>query len=524
MSKGMRLDEIIREIPGAPAIEGDGAVVVSGVHHDSRAVEPGDLFVVRKGQSSDGARFVGAAAEKGAAAVLVARAHASDVQTPLPKIVVDDVADGLAYAAAAVYGHPAFGMDITGITGTNGKTTTTYLLRAAVDGAIGIPRCGIIGTAGHVFGGETIDASHTTPEADELARVMARMKQRGATHVAMEVSSIALTLGRVRAVRFRVAAFSNLTQDHLDFHGDMRRYSEAKKLLFTELGPSVAVVNVDDPFGEELANATKGIVLRVSSGAFGTAGEKAKNHGKTADICVQHATMSIRGIAAVVKTPDGDVAFSSPLTGAHNVDNLALVLGCVFALDLDVDRAASALASETGAPGRLERCDTKDDDVSVFVDYAHTPDALARALDALRATTKGRILCVFGCGGDRDPTKREPMGFEAASRSDVAIVTNDNPRTEEPEAIARAVFLGVRRAALPEVSAADVARGERGALTVLDRAEAIDLAVKSAKPGDTVLIAGKGHEPYQIVGTTKRHFDDREEARRALEARRGARG
>jgi UDP-N-acetylmuramoyl-L-alanyl-D-glutamate--2,6-diaminopimelate ligase len=522
MSHGMRLDEIIREIPGNPSIEGDGSVVVTGVHHDSRAVEPGDLFVVRKGQSSDGARFVGAASEKGAAAVLVARANALEVTTTLPKIIVDDVSDGLAYAAAAVYGHPAFGMDIAGITGTNGKTTTTYLLRAAIDGAIGLPRCGIIGTAGHVFGGETLDASHTTPEADELARVMARMKQRGATHVAMEVSSIALTLGRAKAVRFRVAAFSNLTQDHLDFHGDMDRYREAKKLLFTELGPSVAVVNVDDAFGEELARSTKGIVLRVSSGAFGTAGNRAAP--KNADILVQHATMSIRGIAAAVKTPDGDIAFSSPLTGAHNVDNLALVLGCVFALDLDVERAASALASEHGAPGRLERCDTKDDDVSVFVDYAHTPDALARVLDALRATTKGRILCVFGCGGDRDATKREPMGFEAASRADVAIVTNDNPRTEDPEEIARAVVLGVRRAALAEISAADVVRGERGAITVLDRAEAIELAVRSAKPGDTVLVAGKGHEPYQIVGTTKRHFDDREESRRALDARRGARG
>ena len=505
----MRLSEIAREIPGKTEIVGDSAVLVSGVHHDSRRIGPGDLFVVRKGRESDGAQFVAAAKERGASALLVGRAHAADVTSDLPRIIVSDVADGLAFAAAAVYGHPAFGMDITGITGTNGKTTTSYLLRAAIDGAIGEPRCGIIGTVGHVFGDETLDASHTTPEADELARVMARMKDRGARHVAMEVSSIAITLGRARAVRFRVAAFSNLTQDHLDFHGSMEAYGAAKKALFTELAPSVAVVNVDDPFGDEIVAAAHGIVLRVSG-----------KGRKDADICVLSSAMTIHGLTAKVRTPSGIIELASPLTGAHNIDNLALVLGCVQALELPVARAAAALVAETGAPGRLERCDEASDPAAVFVDYAHTPDALARVLTAVRASCTGRVLCVFGCGGDRDKGKREPMGFEAASRADVLVVTNDNPRTEDPAEIARAVLLGVARADKALASAGDIRAGASGAIVILDRAAAIELAIGSARAGDVVLIAGKGHEPYQIIGTEKRHFDDREEARRVLSLRR----
>jgi UDP-N-acetylmuramoyl-L-alanyl-D-glutamate--2,6-diaminopimelate ligase len=507
----MTLSEIAREIPGTTEIVGDGAALVSGVHHDSRRVGPGDLFVVRKGQTSDGARFVGAAREQGAAALLLTREQSPHVTSDLPRIVVEDIGDGLAFAAAAVYGHPTFGMDITGITGTNGKTTTSYLLRAAIDGAIGMPQCGIIGTVGHVFGNQTLDASHTTPEADELARVMAQMKEKGARHVAMEVSSIAVTLGRVRAVRFRVAAFSNLTQDHLDFHGSMQAYGDAKKALFTDLAPSVAVVNVDDPFGEEIARAAHGQVLRVSG-----------KGQKDADICVLSAHMSITGLTALVRTPSGTMELRSPLTGAHNIDNLALVLGCVQALDLDVARAVRSLADETGAPGRLERCDQEGDVAAVFVDYAHTPDALARVLTAVRASCTGRVISVFGCGGDRDRAKREPMGFEAASRSNVAIVTNDNPRTESPEDIAREVLLGVERAEKKLVSADDLLAGQDGAACILDRAEAIQLAIRAARKGDVVLIAGKGHEPYQIMGTEKRHFDDREEARRVLSLLRGA--
>jgi UDP-N-acetylmuramoyl-L-alanyl-D-glutamate--2,6-diaminopimelate ligase len=387
-----------------------------------------------------------------------------------------------------------------GITGTNGKMTTTHLVRAAVDGALGRSSCGVLGTVGHSFGGWYADAEHTTPEADDVARTMAEMRARGATHVAMEVSSHALTLGRVRAVRFRVAAFTNLTQDHLDFHGSMAEYAASKARLFTELGPGAAVLNVDDAFGRELVARVRAPLVRVSARV-----------GADADVVPLSARIDAGGIHARVRTPDGEVGIDSRLVGAHNLENLLLALGIAQALDLDVSRAAEALSREPGAPGRLERCDGEDDDVVVLVDYAHTPDALARALDSVRAITTGRVWCVFGCGGDRDRAKREPMGEAVARRADVAIVSNDNPRTEDPRAIAEAVVAGVRAAG-------------KVPLVELDRRKAIEQAVRSASRGDVVLVAGKGHEDYQIVGTVKHPFDDRIEARRALAERRGARG
>jgi UDP-N-acetylmuramoyl-L-alanyl-D-glutamate--2,6-diaminopimelate ligase len=345
-----------------------------------------------------------------------------------------------------------------------------------------------------------VPAEHTTPEADEVARTMAAMRARGATHVAMEVSSHALELGRVRAVRFRVAAFTNLTQDHLDFHGSMSAYAAAKARLFTELGPAGAVVNVDDAFGRELVALAKSPVVRLSARV-----------GADADVVPLEARVDARGIAARVRTPAGEVSLVSRLVGTHNLENLLLALGVIHALELDVARAAHALSREPGAPGRLERCDGEGDDIVALVDYAHTPDALARALDAVRAVTGGKVWCVFGCGGDRDPTKRGPMGEAVGRRADVAVVTNDNPRTEDPRAIADAVVAGVRMA------------GKEAHLE-LDRRKAIDFAVRSSGAGDVVLVAGKGHEDYQIVGTVKHAFDDRIETRRALGERRRARG
>jgi UDP-N-acetylmuramoyl-L-alanyl-D-glutamate--2,6-diaminopimelate ligase len=376
--------------------------------------------------------------------------------------------------------------------------------------------CGTIGTVGHAFGALRFAAEHTTPEADEIARVMAAMRAHGATHVAMEVSSHALALGRVRAVRFRVAAFTNLTQDHLDFHESMHAYAEAKALLFTELAPGAAVVNVDDAFGRDLATRVKAPLVRVSTRAGASEAE--------AEIAPREVRMSARGIDANVRTPAGDVAIASRLVGAHNLENLLVALGVAHALELDLARAAEALGREGGAPGRLERCDADGDDVTVLVDYAHTPDALARVLDAIRAVAKGSVWCVFGCGGDRDPTKRGPMGIAVAERSDMAIVTNDNPRSEDPKAIAEAVVGGLRAGGMVEVDTAALARGTRGYAVELDRRTAIGVAVRAAAPGDVVLVAGKGHEDYQIVGTDKRRFDDREEARAALADRRRARG
>ena len=533
---GMTLAEIAREIPGASAIEGDGAVRCFGVHHDSRRVQAGDLFVVRRGEKYDGSTFVTDAIARGAVAVLAERHDGPTSTQPVsigsgtgtgtgarvvPVLRVDDVATGLAYAAAAVYGHPAFSLDIVGVTGTNGKTTTTHIVRAAIDGALGLPKCGIVGTIGHTYAGRSIAASHTTPEADELARVLAVMRKRGATHVAMEVSSIALVLGRVKAVRFRVAAFTNLTQDHLDFHGSMDAYAAAKMALFTTCQPGLAVVNVDDPFGVRIAAAAKCKVLRVRTKV-----------GAEGDIAPVSVDASASGMRIVARVPGGTVEIASRLVGLHNLENLLVAIGVASALELEVDRAAAALATEIGAPGRLERCDGPGDDIVVLVDYAHTPDALARVLDAVREVAQPqdeaggsralapRLLCVFGCGGDRDPSKRAPMGESVGARADVAIITNDNPRTEAPEAIAEPVEEGVRLAGLTRLAPQEIAVARKGYVVELDRERAIALAIEAARPGDVVLVAGKGHEDYQIVGTTKRPFDDRIEARRALEARR----
>jgi UDP-N-acetylmuramoyl-L-alanyl-D-glutamate--2,6-diaminopimelate ligase len=303
-------------------------------------------------------------------------------------------------------------------------------------------------------------------------------------------------------VRFRVAAFTNLTQDHLDYHGSMEAYAAAKMELFTTLAPGLAVVNVGDPFGVEIAKRAKCKTLRVRTAV----------DAPDADIVPESIDAKASGMRIVARTPKGRVELATRLVGLHNVENLLVALGCVIALDLDVERAASALGAEAGAPGRLERCDGPDDDVTVLVDYAHTPDALARALDAVRAVAgQGRVVCVFGCGGDRDPTKRYPMGEAVGRRADVAIVTSDNPRTEDPVAIAKPVEEGVRSAgATPIVE--------------LDRARAIERSIVEARAGDVVLIAGKGHEDYQIIGKEKRHFDDRERARAALGDRRARRG
>jgi UDP-N-acetylmuramoyl-L-alanyl-D-glutamate--2,6-diaminopimelate ligase len=300
-----------------------------------------------------------------------------------------------------------------------------------------------------------------------------------------------------------VAALTNLTQDHLDFHGSMAAYAKAKARLFTELGPGTAVLNVDDPFGRELTLRAKAPLVRVSTRIGAST--------KDADVAPRRADVGSRGIDATVRTPAGDVRIASRLAGAHNLENLLLALGIAHALGLDLGRAADALSNEAGVPGRLERCDAEGDDVVVLVDYAHTPDALGRVLDTVRAVTPGRVWCVFGCGGDRDPTKRAPMGEAVARRADRTVVTSDNPRGEDPGAIAAAIVGGVHAAGVEPI-------------VELDRRAAIDLAVRSASPGDLVLVAGKGHEDHQIVGGVKHPFDDRVEARRALGARRRGRG
>jgi UDP-N-acetylmuramoyl-L-alanyl-D-glutamate--2,6-diaminopimelate ligase len=489
---GTTLGDVAKAI-GATCSSNDAEVRVTGLCQDSRKVAAGDLFAARAGTKTDGWSFVGNALARGAVAVL-AEAGSPREQPAVPVLYVADVRPALARASALIYGDPTATLEVVGITGTNGKTTVSYLVRAAIGASS--KRAGLLGTVGYGFEGWEIEAPNTTPEADDIARIASEMLSRGATHLVMEVSSHALAQARVDAVRFRVAAFTNLTQDHLDFHGDMQAYGLAKARLFLEHRPSVSVINVDDPFGADLAKKVTSKLIRVSSSI-----------GADAEVAPVSITPHPKRTVARVRTPAGEAVLDSGLLGAHNLSNLLLALGISVALGLDLSNAARGLSEDAGAPGRLERCEGPDDDLLVFVDYAHTPDALDRVLSALKPiASTGRLVCVFGCGGDRDPKKRGPMGAAVAKWADVAVVTTDNPRTEDAASIVRAIMPGLAGASC-EVR------------VELDRRKAIEEAIGSARAGDVVLIAGKGHETYQIVGTTKRHFDDREEARRALSAR-----
>lgn len=446
--------------------------------------------MARAGARSNGVEHARDAVARGASAVMIERGAVPAVNVPL--IEVEDIRRAIGLAAEAVHGHPSRALRVIGITGTNGKTTSSCLVQSAIDGAGA--SCGRLGTLGYALGVDRVDSPLTTPEADELSRYAARVRERGGTHLVMEVSSHALAQARADALTFAVAAFTNLTQDHLDFHGSLERYAEAKTRLFTELQPGASVVNVDDPVGQAIARVARGRTLRV---------------GRRADADVRPVEYSLdaRGLRARVATPAGEVELVSRLVGEHNLDNLLLVLGVIVALELDVGRAAAAMAHAPAVPGRLERCDVPVDDLVVLVDYAHTPDALERALAAVRGLSEGQVICVFGCGGDRDPFKRPKMGERVGRGADRAIITNDNPRSEEPSLIASAIEAGLAPSSIPyEVE--------------LDRALAIERAIAEAAPGDVVLIAGKGHEPYQLIGGERHDFDDRVHARRALARRR----
>lgn len=489
---GISVSSLLGVLHGeAPRLIGDGNVQLRGVRQDSRRVEAGDLFVARSGGKVSGAQFAQAAVERGAVALLVERGAALP-SVSVPLIEVTDARRSLALAAEAVYGNPTRKLSLIGITGTNGKTTTAWLVERALSGAGAKPAR--LGTVGFSFDGKSEDSALTTPEADDISRYAAGVRDAGGTHFVMEVSSIALSLERVRGLHFEVAAFSNLTQDHLDFHGSLAEYGEAKARLFGELSPEASVINIDDPFGSKLAARAAGKVTRVS-----------KRPG--ADLYPKQITVDAHGIRGSIHTPTAEIQLESRLVGEHNLENLLLALGILHASGVDLQRAVRALGEAPQVPGRLERCDEPGDDLLVLVDYAHTPDALERVLIATRGLTSRRVLCVFGCGGDRDPQKRPRMGAAVGRLADYAYLTNDNPRTEDPRAIANAVEVGLREMdAKYEVE--------------LDRARAIERAVSRAEAGDVVLIAGKGHEPYQIIGDQSLPFDDRNEARSALAQRR----
>jgi len=486
--------------------------VIRGVSYDSRKVSPGDLFVAVRGAVADGHEFIDRALELGAAAVLVEEAPAAPMLGACPAVVVPDTRRALAPIAARFFGDPASELTLVGITGTNGKTSTSYLVESIL--AAADQRVGLIGTVDIRYAGETIPSVNTTPESLDLQRTLRNMRTAQIEAVVMEVSSHGLELGRVAGCRFRVAAFTNLTQDHLDFHGDMDAYGESKALLFRDhvVPGGSAVVNVDDSSAGRFMEAA-----RESSARVIRCSRKADT---AAEIRLLESHVELTGSRARLALPSGELTLELPLVGDFNLENLIVACGVAEAIGIAPDAIAAGVANCPQVPGRMEvvRVDKPGAPV-VVVDYAHTPDAVDKLLAAVRPLCNGRMITVFGCGGDRDRAKRPLMAEAVARHTDVAIATSDNPRTEDPSAILRDVVEGL--GALREVELGALGTGQGEYAVALDRRAAIVAAVLAAHPDDTVVIAGKGHEDYQIVGREKRPFDDREEARRALGLRSG---
>src|SRR5947209_7105699 len=486
------LGDVARAVGGE--LDGDAGQFVFEVVHDSRQVVLGCVFVAVPGAKFDANEFVPQAVERGAWCVISERERPEGLGVSWIKVA--DARRALALAAAEVKRHPSRELKLVGITGTNGKTTTAYLV-AAIAEAAG-ERVALISTVEYCIGVRRTPALHTTPEASDTQRFLRLAADEGCRVAVMESSSQALDLHRCDALRYEVAAFTNLTRDHLDYHGTMEEYFKAKLRLFDgSLGerPRVSVVNADDEYGTRLAAELEHEgqnVLRYSL-------------GEGAEITARDGEFTLAATRLRLATAEGERDVVSPLVGRPHVYNILTAAGCAHALGFDLDATVEALRTCEGAPGRFERV-AHAGDFAVVVDYAHTDDALRNVLRTARGVTRGRVITVFGCGGDRDRTKRAPMGEAAASLSDVTIATSDNPRTEDPEDILRDVETGLRAAGRPY-------------LKIVDRREAIRRAIEEARAGDLVVIAGKGHEDYQIIGTQKRHFDDREVALEALAAR-----
>jgi UDP-N-acetylmuramoyl-L-alanyl-D-glutamate--2,6-diaminopimelate ligase len=503
-----KLSEVLAGV-AVRRIDGDPETLISGVRYDSRCVTAGDVFIAIPGRKVDGRRFVTQAAARGAVAAVV---DESMPRGELKALVhVERPRTALARVAANFYDHPSLTMQLVGVTGTKGKTTQTYLLEHVVRAAGGVP--GVIGTITTRYPGFCEESAHTTPEAPDVQALLFNMHQAGVTHVAMEVSSHALDLERVRGCHFKVAAFTNLTRDHLDYHGDLEHYAASKTLLFSrELVESraddkCAIVNQDDPRAAEMVRHFPGPVLHYGLSA-------------AADVHpIGAIVQQIDGIQTTVRYPGGELAVHSHLPGGHNLYNILATIAIGRALGFAPRALAEGIAACRLVPGRLERVDAGTGP-TVFVDYAHTDHALVSVLETLRPLTKGQLLVVFGCGGDRDRGKRPLMGAAVARLADRAIVTSDNPRSEDPVAILSEIVPGLQQHGWREVAAEELSVAPRGAFVrVVDRREAIQRIVQIANDNDVVLIAGKGHENYQIIGETKIHFDDREEARAAIQAR-----
>ena len=469
------LADLLGVVPALRAAAALPSVVLTGCTLDSRAVRPGDLYAALPGARAHGADFAAAAAAAGAAAVLTDPPGAGRAQAAgLPVVVADDPRAVLGAVAAWIYGAPAEQLTLVGVTGTNGKTTTAFLLEAGL--RAGGHRTGLLGTVLTRIGDEVVPSVRTTPEAPELQGLLGVMRERGVTAVAMEVSSHALALGRVDGLVFDVAVFTNLSQDHLDFHADMAEYEAAKAQLFTPQRSRRALVNVDDPAGRRLAAAR-----RVPTQTYGADGD-----WQARDVELRPDGSSFRLTGPGVDTPA-----SVRLPGAFNVANAVAALGALVTAGVDPAAAVRGVAELPGVPGRMERVDAGQDFLAL-VDYAHTPDAVRGLLRTVRTVTPGRVVVVLGCGGDRDRGKRPLMGRAAAEGADVAVLTSDNPRSEDPDAIL-----------------AEMAAGAPDALVEPDRRAAIARAVALARPGDAVVVAGKGHETGQEIGGVVHPFDDR---------------
>lgn len=460
---------------------------------DSRQVTPKTLFVALRGVHADGHHFLGDALDRGAT-VLVLEEFPVALQERVQQagctvVKVPNSRQAFGLLASAYYGHPGRHLRLIGITGTNGKTTTSYIIESILQAAG--KAVGVIGTVSYRIGTATLPASHTTPDALELHHLLAQMVEANLGYAVMEVSSHALDQERVWGCRFEAAVFTNLSRDHYDYHGTTEAYFAAKARLFQDLPAVWHILNLDDAYGQRLLDMSRARLLTYGLEGEATCKPSAVHHG-------------LDGIRFTLSTTKGQLEITSSLVGRHNVYNLLAGIAVAIALDIDAGAITQGIAQLQRVPGRLERVDGGQD-FAVFVDYAHTPDALEQVLQLVRAETTGRLITVFGCGGDRDPGKRPLMGQVATRLSDYTIITSDNPRTEDPQRIIDEIITGVH-------SAADY-------VALPDRQEAIAHAIAMAQPWDTVVIAGKGHEDYQILGQTRRHFDDCEVAQAALERR-----
>ncbi len=466
---------------------------VKGVTTNSHATINGDIFIGMPGTRVDGGEFWQSALQHGAIAAIISKEAAEKRPSTNEDciIIADDIPDICADVASAFFGNPSQKMKMIGVTGTNGKTTTTHLIEYFLHQAQ--QKTGLFGTLYARWEGYQKTATHTTPFPIDLQRQLAEALDAGNESVIMEVSSHALAQKRIKGCQFDVAIFTNLTQDHLDYHKDMDDYFAAKALLFTpDYLTGTAIINYDDPYGQKLIDSLPSDQVWSYS-----------VNNDQADLYTTDLTYQAVGVEGLLHTPMGEIKFCSPLVGQFNLANLLACVGAVLKLGVSLETIANGLPDFLGVPGRMERVQVNEkQEISVIVDYAHTPDSLENLLKASRPFISGKMICVFGCGGDRDRTKRPLMGKIAANLADVAVVTSDNPRTENPEQILKDVVAGIPSDVTPIIEG--------------DRALAIKMAIEMATAGDGVLIAGKGHEDYQILGTEKVHFDDREEARKVL--------